>query len=153
MIQVELARVYGKKELLMLKYAIAYVSTAIIFFILDLIWLSIMATNFYRARIPDIMATDVNYVAAVLFYLMFVAGVVIFAVGPALESGRWSVALIYGALFGFMAYGTYDLTSQATLKQWSTAVTIVDMTWGTFVSGSAASLGYFVTSWVLSRFQ
>lgn len=135
----------------MLKYVLAYVSTALIFFVLDFIWLSTMATSFYRARIPDIMAADVNYTAAVLFYLMFVAGVVIFAVSPALDSGRLATAAIYGALFGFMAYGTYDLTSQATLKQWSTIVTIVDMAWGTFASASAASLSYLVTRALLSR--
>ena len=137
----------------MLKYVLAYLSTAVVFFILDFIWLSSMATTFYRARLPDIMATDVNYPAAVLFYVIFVAGVVIFAVGPALENGRWATALTYGALFGFMAYATYDLTSQATLKQWSTAVTVVDMAWGTFVSGTSATLSFFVTSWALAKFQ
>lgn len=137
----------------MLKYVLAYLSTAAVFFILDFIWLSSMATTFYRARLPDIMATDVNYPAAVLFYVIFVAGVVIFAVGPALENGRWATALTYGALFGFMAYATYDLTSQATLKQWSTAVTVVDMAWGTFVSGTSATLSFFGTSWALSKFQ
>ena len=146
-------RTQGKGTFAMLKYALAYVSTAVIFFILDFIWLSSMATNFYRARLPDIMAADVNYPAAVLFYLMYVAGVVIFAVTPALESGRWTTAAIYGALFGVMAYGTYDLTSQATLKQWSTAVTVVDMAWGTFVSASAASLSYLATKLLLSRFH
>ncbi|MGH6859874.1 MAG: DUF2177 family protein [Phyllobacterium sp.] len=137
----------------MVKYALAYLSTAVIFFVLDFIWLSTMATSFYRARIPAIMATDVNYVAAILFYLMFVGGIVIFAVGPALENGRWMTALVYGALLGFIAYGTYDLTSQATLKQWSTAVTVVDMAWGTIASGLAASLSYSVTSWALTRFH
>ncbi len=135
----------------MLKFALAYLSTAVLFFILDFLWLSAMATGFYRARLPGIMATDVNYVAAVLFYLMYVGGIVIFAVGPALENGRWMTALAYGALLGLVAYGTYDLTSQATLKQWSTAVTIVDMAWGTFASGAAASLSYSVTSWALTR--
>ncbi|SDP69764.1 DUF2177 family protein [Phyllobacterium sp. OV277] len=137
----------------MLKYALAYISTAIVFFIFDFIWLSTMATNFYRARIPDIIATDVNYVAGLLFYLIFVAGIVIFAVGPALESGRLITASMYGALLGFIAYGTYDLTNQATLKQWSTAVTVVDMAWGTMASSAAASLSYLATNWALSRFQ
>lgn len=137
----------------MLKYLLAYISTAVVFFILDFIWLSSMATTFYRARLPDIMATNVNYPAAVLFYVIFVAGVVVFAVGPALENGRWATALIYGALFGFMAYATYDLTNQATLKQWSTAVTVVDMAWGTFVSGISATLSFVVTNWALSKFQ
>lgn len=137
----------------MLKYVLAYISTAIVFFVLDFVWLSTMATSFYRARLPDIMATDVNYTAAVLFYLIFVAGIVIFAVSPALATGRWSTALVYGALFGFMAYATYDLTNQATLKQWSTAVTIADMAWGTIASAVSASLSFLATGWLLSKFN
>ncbi|QND54898.1 DUF2177 family protein (plasmid) [Phyllobacterium sp. 628] len=137
----------------MLKYAIAYISTAVLFLLIDFIWLSTMATSFYRARIPDVMGTEVNYPAALAFYLIFVAGVVIFAVSPALESGRWMTALIYGALFGFMAYATYDLTNQATLKQWSTAVTVVDMAWGTFVSSLSATLSFLFTSWLLTKLQ
>ncbi|MEK1851822.1 MAG: DUF2177 family protein [Phyllobacterium sp.] len=137
----------------MLKYVSAYLSTAIIFFVLDFIWLSMMATSFYRSRIPDIMASAVSYPPAILFYLLYVAGIVTFAVSPALETGRWTTALIYGALFGFIAYATYDLTSQATLKQWSTVVTVVDMAWGTFASGLAATLSFLVTGWALSRLQ
>lgn len=137
----------------MLKYVSAYLSTAIIFFVLDFIWLSMMATSFYRSRIPDIMASAVSSPPAILFYLLYVAGIVIFAVSPALETGRWTTALIYGALFGFIAYATYDLTSRATLKQWSTVVTVVDMAWGTFASGLAATLSFLVTGWALSRLQ
>lgn len=137
----------------MLKYAVAYLSTAVVFFILDFVWLSTVATSFYRNRLPDVISTDVNYPAAVLFYLIFVAGIVIFAVSPALQTGRWTTALVYGALFGFMAYATYDLTNQATLKQWSTVVTIVDMAWGTFASAVSASLSFVVTGWVLAKLQ
>ncbi|MBA8879961.1 DUF2177 family protein [Phyllobacterium myrsinacearum] len=137
----------------MLKYAIAYISTAVLFLVVDFVWLSTMATSFYRSRIPDVMATEVNYPAAIAFYLIFVAGIVIFAVSPALENGRWTTALIYGALFGFMAYATYDLTNQATLKQWSTAVTIVDMGWGTFISALSATTSFLFTQWLLVKFQ
>ncbi|MEP7453016.1 DUF2177 family protein [Phyllobacterium sp. SB3] len=137
----------------MLKHVLAYISTAIVFFVLDFVWLSTVATSFYRNRLPDVMGADVNYPAAVLFYLIFVAGIVIFAVSPALETGRWTTALVYGALFGFMAYATYDLTNQATLKQWSTTVTIVDMAWGTVASAISASLSFVVTGWALSKLQ
>jgi uncharacterized membrane protein len=137
----------------MLKYAIAYISTAVLFLVVDFVWLSTMATSFYRSRIPDVMATEVNYPAAIAFYLIFVAGIVIFAVSPALENGRWTTALSYGALFGFMAYATYDLTNQATLKQWSTAVTIVDMGWGTFISALSATMSFLFTQWLSARFQ
>lgn len=135
----------------MLKYATAYIFTAAIFFVLDFFWLS-MATSFYRARLPDVIALNVNYVPAVLFYLIYVAGLVIFAVNPAMETGRWQTALSYGALLGFVAYATYDLTSQATLKQWSTVVTLADMAWGTLLSGISASLGFLAARWVAAKF-
>jgi len=133
----------------MLKYVIAYLSTAALFLAVDFVWLSIMANGFYRSRIPDVIGTQANYPAAIAFYLIFVAGIVIFAVSPALENGRWTTALVYGALFGFMAYATYDLTNQATLKQWSTMVTIVDMGWGTFASALCATLSLLFTRWWL----
>jgi|EP01132_Coremiostelium_polycephalum_P011967 uncharacterized membrane protein len=134
----------------MLKYVIAYLSTAALFLAVDYVWLSIMANGFYRSRIPDVIGTQANYPAAIAFYLIFVAGIVIFAVSPALENGRWTTALVYGALFGFMAYATYDLTNQATLKQWSTMVTIVDMGWGTFASALCATLSLLFTRWWLA---
>lgn len=134
----------------MLKYVIAYLSTAALFLAVDFVWLSIMANGFYRSRIPDVISTQANYPAAIAFYLIFVAGIVIFAVNPALENGRWTTALVYGALFGFMAYATYDLTNQATLKQWSTMVTIVDMGWGTFASALCATLSLLFTRWWLA---
>lgn len=134
----------------MLKYVIAYLSTAALFLAVDFVWLSIMANDFYRNRIPDVIGTQANYPAAIAFYLIFVAGIVIFAVSPALENGRWTTALVYGALFGFMAYATYDLTNQATLKQWSTMVTIVDMGWGTFASALCATLSLLFTRWLLA---
>ncbi|MDP0983547.1 DUF2177 family protein, partial [Klebsiella variicola] len=87
----------------MLKYVIAYLSTAALFLAVDFVWLSIMANGFYRSRIPDVIGTQANYPAAIAFYLIFVAGIVIFAVSPALENGRWTTALVYGALFGFTA--------------------------------------------------
>ena len=134
----------------MLKYVIAYLSTAALFLAVDFVWLSIMANGFYRNRIPDVIGTQANYPAAIAFYLIFVAGIVIFAVSPALENGRWTTALVYGALFGFTAYATSDLTNPATLKQWSTTVTIVDMGWGTFASGLCATLSLLFTRWWLA---
>jgi uncharacterized membrane protein len=85
------------------------------------------------------------------FYLIYLVGVTIFAIRPALQSGDWRTGLFYGALFGFFAYATYDLTSQATLKQWSTALTVVDIAWGTFASGLSATLSFLATNWLLAR--
>jgi uncharacterized membrane protein len=125
-------------------YAVAYVATAITFFVLDFIWLGLVAKGFYRREIGLLLLEKFNVAAAVGFYLIFVAGVVIFAVAPALHGGTWRSALLYGALFGFFAYATYDMTNLATLKGWSPTVTVVDIAWGTLITGTAAFVGYGV---------
>lgn len=130
-----------------MKIALTYVSTAVMFFVVDMLWLGTLATSFYRARIPDVLATDVNYTPAALFYFLYVGGIVYFAVWPALAQDSWKYALVNGAIFGFMCYATYDLTNQATMKQWSTAVTVVDIAWGTFASGATATLSFFLSRW------
>jgi uncharacterized membrane protein len=91
------------------------------------------------------MAETVNMSAAVAFYIIYVLGVVFFAIKPALESRDWRSALIRGALFGFFAYATYDLTNLATLKVWSLKVSLIDMAWGTFITAAAASVSAAVT--------
>ena len=123
----------------------AYIATAVVFFILDFIWLGFVAKNFYRSQLGDLMAEQVNMAVAAGFYAAYAAGIVIFAVSPALKSGEWRDALIYGALFGFFAYGTYDLTNIATLRDWPVAMSIVDMIWGTALTATSATLGFFIT--------
>lgn len=126
-------------------YALAYAATAFTFLVLDLIWLGYVAKPLYQQEIGPLLLEKFNVAAAVGFYLVFVAGVVIFAVAPALQSGSWKSALLYGALFGFFAYATYDMTNLATLKGWSPTVTFVDIVWGTFLTGTAAVAGYGAT--------
>ena len=125
--------------------AIAYVVTLVAFALLDFLWLSRMADVLYRPTMGDMAAANFKLVPAVLFYLLFCAGLVYFAVRPALGSGDWSVALVQGSVLGLIAYATYDLTNQATLKNWSATLSIVDMAWGTVLSGVAAIIGYFLT--------
>ena len=120
-------------------YAIAYISTAVVFLVLDAIWLGTMADRLYRPAMGSIMLERFALAPAVAFYLIYIAGVVVFAVTPALQSGRWTTALGYGAMLGLMAYATYDLTNQATLKDWSWQVTIADLCWGTFVTAVSAA--------------
>ena len=125
--------------------SIAYVSTAVVFLALDAVWLGTMADRLYRPAIGHLMSDRFFLAPAVLFYLLYVAGVVVFAVMPALASGRWTTALGLGALLGLLAYATYDLTNQATLKDWSWTVTIADLCWGTFVTAVSAAAAARIT--------
>jgi uncharacterized membrane protein len=126
-----------------------YVITLLIFFAIDLVWLGVVARNFYRQHIGHLMSAEVNWGAAVLFYAVYIAGIVFFAIKPAFESGSAARALAYGAAFGFIAYATYDLTNQATMKDWPVLVTVIDLAWGTALTATVAFLSYHVSSRVL----
>lgn len=132
-------------------YAIAYVATAIVFFGADFIWLSRMTSAFYRPRMGSLLLDQPNLGAAGLFYLVYVAGVVHLAVVPAVNSGSWTTALVSGAILGLVAYGTYDMTNLATIKNWSLSLSVVDMAWGTVLTAIAASGGYFAVMLILGR--
>lgn len=125
-------------------YVLAYVGTVVAFLGLDFLWLGTVATGFYRSRIGSLLLDQPNFVAAGAFYLFYVAGIVYFAVQPALVSGNWTTAAIAGAILGFIAYGTYDMTNLATLKNWSPIVSAVDMAWGTVLTSFSAVAGYWV---------
>jgi len=130
----------------MLTYVVAWIATAIAFLGLDAIWLSNMAPRIYKPFIGEIMREGMNVGAAVAFYLIYVSGIVFFAVLPALEKGSLTKALINGAAMGLVAYATYDLTNQATLKVWDIRVTLADMAWGTVATAAAAAIAYTVAS-------
>ena len=115
-----------------------------IFFALDMVWLGLVAKNFYRAQIGFMMKPQVNWVAAIIFYLLFIAGVVAFVVLPALEKKEWLWALGMGAFFGLVTYATYDLTNLATTKDWPLLVTIVDLVWGATLSALVSTITYFI---------
>tara|TARA_B100000378_G_scaffold175767_1_gene141784 strand:+ start:617 stop:1018 length:402 start_codon:yes stop_codon:yes gene_type:complete len=129
----------------MIQYIIAYLSTTVVFFALDFLWLGTVARSFYFDRIGDLLAQPFNIPAAVIFYLVYIIGILIFAVNPALAGAGIKYALLYGALFGFFCYATYDMTNLATLKNWSMAVVIVDVIWGTVLTATAAGAGYWLT--------
>jgi uncharacterized membrane protein len=128
-------------EGIMLKYLMAYAGAGITILLLDFIWLGFIAQSFYRAEIGHLMADKPNLVIAALFYLLYAVGIIIFAVDPAIRSGNFRTALMYGALLGFFAYATYDLSNLATLKGFSVKLAIVDMAWGTVLSAVAAAAG------------
>lgn len=122
-------------------YAVAYLSTLIALVCVDAIWLVNMADRLYRPIIGDMLIPDARLAPAIAFYLIYAAGLVFLAVRPGLLSGSWRTAVLCGAVLGFTAYATYDLTNQATLKNWSTALTIADLCWGTLLSAIAAGAG------------
>lgn len=126
-------------------YFAAYLFTLVAFLVIDFIWLSTMASRLYRPAIGDLLAENFRLAPAIVFYLIYAAGLTFLAVRPAFQTGEWTTALLYGAVVGFMAYATYDLTNQATLKSWSTTLTVADLLWGTFVSAAAATIGYLIT--------
>lgn len=117
-----------------------------VFFAIDMVWLGLVAKDFYRTQIGALMKSDVNWAAAIIFYLIFIIGLVIFVIAPAIEKGSWSHALLFGALFGFVCYATYDLTNLAVAKDWPLLVTIVDMVWGAVLAASVSTVTYFIAS-------
>jgi uncharacterized membrane protein len=130
----------------MTKYLIAYAGTALVFFAFDMVWLTRIARNFYRDALGDLLLQPPNMVAAGLFYSVFIVGIVIFAVAPALAAQSWGRALLLGALFGFFTYATYDMTNLATLKGWPLKVVVVDILWGSALTGVSALAGYAAVS-------
>ena len=119
---------------------ILYAITFVVFFLIDMVWLGVVAKGFYRRHLGALLSPKVNWAAAILFYLLFIAGIVVFAVRPALLGGGPSAALGLGAFLGLVAYATYDLTNLATIKDWPLVVTVVDLVWGTVLGGSVSFL-------------
>lgn len=125
-------------------YLGAYAIATITLFILDFIWLGFVAKGFYSNQLGHLMADNVRYGIAAAFYMTYTVGIVVFAVKPAIEAENIMLALGYGALFGFLAYGTYDFTNMATLKDWPIKMSIVDIIWGTTLSATVAWVTYYV---------
>ena len=125
-----------------------YAATLIGFLAIDFIWLGFVATKFYKEYLGDMILEKPHLDVAFLFYALYAAGMVLFAVLPGLEEKNWTKAALLGAALGLVAYGTYDLTNYATLKNWPLTVTLVDMTWGTAVTAAGATIGYFVSNWM-----
>ncbi len=121
-------------------YAIAFS----VFFTVDMLWLGFLAKDFYRAQIGSIMKSNINWGAAILFYLIFIAGLVVFVISPAVEQKSYVQALIFGAFFGLVSYATYDLTNLAVAKDWPLLVTVVDLAWGCVLAAFVSTVSYFI---------
>ena len=115
-----------------------------VFFAFDMVWLVVVARKFYARQLGSLLKTEVNRIAAVVFYLLFILGLVLFVISPAVTAGSWPHALWYGAMFGIITYATYDLTNLATLKDWPLLVTVVDMAWGTVLAASVSTATYLI---------
>jgi uncharacterized membrane protein len=125
----------------MIKYAGAYASIIVVMVAIDLLWLGIIAKPLYQQGIGHLMAERPNMLVALLFYLIFAAGLLVFAVAPDGVSAGWGKTALAGALFGLVAYATYDLTNLATLKNWPVGLALLDMAWGSLVSALSATAG------------
>ena len=121
-----------------------YLILLAIFLLIDLVWLMGIAKRLYADKLGYLMAPKPNLLAALLFYLLFIVGLQVFVVQPALLSGSWKAALLPGLLFGLVTYATYDLTNMATLKDWPLLVTVVDLAWGTFISLAVSLITYLI---------
>ena len=126
-------------------WIVAFIAAALAFGALDAMWLGWAGPNFYRPRLGDLLADSFRMAPALVFYTAYVAAIVWFAVRPGLASGLGAAAL-NGALLGAICYATYDLTNQATLRQWSTTVTVADIVWGAFATSVAATVATFAAS-------
>jgi uncharacterized membrane protein len=124
-------------------YLKLYVVTVPVFFAIDLLWLGIVAKNIYRDNLGELLSPAVNWTAAITFYLIFIAGILIFAVVPALRRESLTWAVIYGGLFGFFTYATYDLTNLATLRGWPLKVVFIDIAWGIVLCSAVASVSFW----------
>lgn len=130
-------------------YLKLYALTVPVFFIIDLIWLGVVAKGFYQKNLKYILSPNVNWTAAIIFYLIYIAGILIFAVLPAFTKDSLRHAALWGTLFGFFTYATYDLTNLALLKDWPINIVVVDILWGMVLCTVVATLSFYVAKWLV----
>lgn len=126
-----------------------YLIALVLFFLVDMVWLGWLARDFYQRQLGQWMAPQVNWTAAVIFYLLFVAGMVYFAILPAMQDGGGSRALLNGAFFGLVTYATYELTNLATLRDWPLTAVLVDMLWGAVLCAIVSWGTWRIANWML----
>jgi len=131
----------------MIRLIIGYILTTIVLFAIDLVWLGVVARGLYRHYMGHLLG-DVNWTAALIFYLLFIVGIFIFAIMPAVERDSAWHAVLMGGLFGFFTYATYDLTNLATLADWPLGIVFIDIAWGIVLTASVAFAGYHIMTWL-----
>jgi uncharacterized membrane protein len=131
------------------KIIITYLLSFVVFLGIDLVWLGFIAKSFYKKYLGAFLTPHPNWTAAIIFYILFVVGILIFSVFPGLAKDSLKHTMIYGALFGFFTYTTYDLTNLATLKNWPIQIAIVDMLWGTLLALTVSTAGFYIAKWLM----
>ncbi len=130
------------------KLIISYLLTTVVFFAVDMAWLGFIAKDLYKKYLGSFLSEQVNWPAAIIFYLLFIAGIFYFAILPAVEKNSLAKAVVAGALFGFFTYATYDLTNLATLKNWPLTIVFIDIAWGALLTAVVSTAGYYIVKWV-----
>ena len=132
-----------------LLYLKLYALTIPVFFVLDILWLGVVAKSFYRRNLGFILSPEVNWLAAAIFYLMYIAGILFFAVRPAVNSNSFAQAAVLGGLYGFFTYATYDFTNLATIKDWPLVIVVVDISWGVCLCTIVSILSFSISKWLV----
>lgn len=126
----------------------SYLLTFLVFLMVDMLWLGVIAKNIYQKYLGSFLSDSVNWTAAFIFYFIYVVGISIFAIYPAVNKGSVYSAILMGALFGFFTYATYDLTNLATLKDWPLPIVIIDITWGSVLGAIVSFSGFYIVKWI-----
>jgi len=126
----------------------SYLLTFLVFLMVDLLWLGVIAKNIYKKYLGNFLSDRVNWTAAFIFYIIYVVGISVFAIYPAVHLGSAYNAMLMGALFGFFTYATYDLTNLATLKGWPLPIVIIDIIWGSVLGAMVSFSGFYIVRWV-----
>ena len=129
-----------------MRVPVLYIICTVIFFAIDMVWLGFVARGFYKDKLGFILSDKVNWAAAVIFYLLYIGGILFFALLPALREQSWQTALLNGAILGLLCYATYDLTNMATISSWPLVVVIVDIVWGIVLTGSVSLISYLIAT-------
>jgi uncharacterized membrane protein len=129
-------------------YIKLYFATLLVFFAVDMVWLGVISRTFYKKHLGFLMAPDINWYAALIFYFLFILGILVFVVLPGIKENALPLMLVKAAFFGLVTYATYDLTNLATVKDWPLVITIVDLIWGMVLTTTVSAAGFFIGRWM-----
>jgi uncharacterized membrane protein len=129
-----------------MKYLSLFGITTLVFFVIDMIWIGGIARNFYREKLAFVFTGEVNWTAAIIFYLIYITGILYFIIIPGFAHNDWKLVLFNGAILGFLCYATYDLTNMATIKQWPLIVVVVDIIWGSILTASVSVISFLIAT-------
>ena len=132
----------------MIYYLKLYLASLVVFFAVDMVWLGLVASSFYKKHLGYLMSPSVNWLAAIIFYLLFIVGILVFVVLPGIKENSLPNTILRAVLFGLITYATYDLTNLATVKDWPLMITLVDLVWGMILSTIVSVAGFYVAKWL-----